>query len=251
MPEPVRPLRVLTWNIHACVGLDGRHDVARIGATVRALAPDIAAFQEVDSRRPSPGAGRVYDTLRAQVGAHGHDAWSISGRDGHYGQILASRFPLEAKEVHDISVPGREPRKVITARLCLPGTRLRVIATHLGLSRWERRRQLARLREIVAADLSEPLLLLGDFNEWLWPRRSQSDLFALLGAWTGHASFPARLPLFALDRIGCRPAGLLARSRAVHEARLASDHLPVLAELALPAAPRPACSLWHGLGNAG
>jgi endonuclease/exonuclease/phosphatase family metal-dependent hydrolase len=237
MRDPMPRLRALTWNIHACVGADGRHDMARVGAAVSALAPDIAAFQEVDSRRPAPGAGRVYDTLRAQVGDHGHDAWSISSSDGHYGQILASRFPMEDRQVHDISVAGREPRKVMTARIRLPAARLRVVATHLGLSRHERRQQVAALRQIVAADRSEPLLLLGDFNEWFRPHHTQRDLFALVGAWTRHASFPARLPLFALDRICCRPGGLLARSRAVHEAHAASDHLPVLAELALPAPP--------------
>lgn len=230
-------LRALTWNIHACVGADGRHDVARVGAAVSALAPDIAAFQEVDSRRGAPGAGRVYDTLRAQVGAHGHDAWSISGRDGHYGQILASRFPLEERAVHDISVTGLEPRKVMTAYARLPGCRLRIVATHLGLRRHERRRQVVALRRIVAADPAEPLLLLGDFNEWFLPHHCQREVFALVDAWTRHASFPARLPLFALDRICCRPARLLACSRAVHEARGASDHLPVLAELALPVPP--------------
>ena len=228
-------LRVLTWNIHACVGADGRHDVARIGAAVGALAPDIAAFQEVDSRRPAPGAGRVYDILRAQVGTHGHDAWSISGKDGHYGQMLASRFPLEHKAVHDISIVGLEPRKVITAYARLPTCRLRVVATHLGLKRHERRHQVAELHRIIAADPTAPLLLLGDFNEWFLPYYCQRKIFALVEAWTRHASFPARLPLFALDRICCRPGGLLACSRAAREARAASDHLPVLAELALPA----------------
>jgi endonuclease/exonuclease/phosphatase family metal-dependent hydrolase len=230
-------LRVLTWNIHACIGADGRHDVARVGALVGALAPDIAAFQEVDSRRAAPGAGRVYDALCAQVGAHGHDAWSISGRDGHYGQMLASRFPLEDKAVHDISVPGLEPRKVMTAYVRLPECRLRVIATHLGLRRYERRRQVEALRQIVASDPAEPMLLLGDFNEWFLPHQSQRSVFAQVDAWTRHASFPARMPLFALDRICCRPAGLLTRSRAVHEAHGASDHLPVLAELALSVPP--------------
>jgi len=235
MPDLKPQLRALTWNIHACVGADGRHDVARVGRAVRDLAPDIAAFQEVDSRRPAPGAGKVYDTLRAEVGTHGHDAWAISSADGHYGQILASRFPLEDKQVHDISAPGREPRKVMTAYARLPSCRLRVVATHFGLNRHERRHQVAALRRIVAADLSGPLLLLGDFNEWLRPRHTQRDLFALVDAWTRHASFPARLPLFALDRICCRPGKLLARSRAASEARAASDHLPILAELALPA----------------
>ena len=234
MPDLKPCLRALTWNIHACVGLDGRHDVARVGKVVRALAPDIAAFQEVDSRRPAPGAGKVYDLLRAEVGSHGHDAWSISGRDGHYGQILASRFPLEDKQIHDISVPGREPRKVMSARMRLPTATLRVVATHLGLRRRERRRQVAALIDILRAEPAAPLLLLGDFNEWLWPQRSQRGLFRLLGAWTGHATFPARFPLFPLDRVCCRPGDLLGRTWAERRARQASDHLPVLAELALP-----------------
>jgi endonuclease/exonuclease/phosphatase family metal-dependent hydrolase len=238
MPDLKPHLRALTWNIHACVGSDGRHDVARVGEVVRSSAPDIAAFQEVDSRRRSlsqPGdRSEVYDALRRQVGDHGHDAWSISGKDGRYGQILASRFPLEDKQVHDISVPGREPRKVMSAAVKLPTHRLRIIATHLGLSRRERRRQVTALRDIVCADPASPLLLLGDFNEWFWPRRTQRQVFDLLGAWTRHATFPSRVPLFSLDRICCRPADLLARSWTRPQARAASDHLPVLADLALP-----------------
>ena len=160
--------------------------------------------------------------------------WAISGADGRYGQILASRFPLEDKQVHDISQPGREPRKVMAARVNLPTARLRVIATHLGLGRRERRRQLAGLREIVGSNSKDPVLLLGDFNEWFWPLHSQRDLFALFPSWTRHASFPARFPLFPLDRILCRPDDLLARTWTAEAARDASDHLPVVAELALP-----------------
>ena len=233
-PRAASRLRVLTWNVHACVGTDGRHDVARVGAQVRALAPDIAAFQEIDSRHGPKGTGEPNDVLRAAVGDHGHDAWAISSADGSYGQILASRFPLEDKEVQDISVPGREPRKVMTARTRLPTATLRIIATHLGLRRRERRYQLEALREIVCADLSTPILLLGDFNEWCLPARSYRDLARLFEARSGQASFPARLPLFALDRIWCRPGHLLTRSWAHRGARPASDHLPVVAELDLP-----------------
>ena len=238
MPDLKPHLRVMTWNVHGCVGSDGRHDVERVGAKVRALSPDIAAFQEVDSRRRSapgtPGAGEVYDILRAEVGDHGHDAWAISGADGRYGQILASRFPLEDRQVYDISQPGREPRKIMSARVDLPTANLRVIATHLGLRRSERRRQLAALMDIVREDLSGPVVLLGDLNEWLWPRRTQRDLFGLFNSWTHYASFPSRYPLFPLDRIFCLPGDLLARTWVPHEASRASDHLPVAAELALP-----------------
>lgn len=232
MTERRNILRAVTWNIHGCVGRDGKRDMHRIGASIKALAPDIAAFQEVDARDKTAGYTDIHDYLREQVGDHGHTAWSISGVDGNYGQMLASRYPLTGRKVHDISVPGREPRKVMEARVMIPAQGVaRVIATHLGLRRAERRQQLSRLREIVKADLAIPVLLMGDFNEWRWRGPQLGGLFK--GA-TTHASFPARFPVFALDRIYARPASLLTQSRTAREAHLASDHLPVVAEITLP-----------------
>lgn len=235
MPDTARNLRVMTWNIHGCVGRDRRHDVERVRDVLEHLSPDLAAFQEVDTRRHTPGVGPVYDVLRDAVGDHGHDAWAISTADGDYGQFLASRFPLVDKQVHDISVTGLEPRMVMTATLQLPTARLRVVATHLGLHLGERRRQVDALKHIISADLAEPILLLGDFNEWFWPSWTLSSLFRLFDGRTHLRSFPAHLPLLPLDRILCRPGHLLARSWTAGEGRAASDHLPVLAELDLPA----------------
>lgn len=236
MSESTHSVRVVTWNVHGCVGRDGRHDVARVAACVRSLAPDIAAFQEVDSRRSAHGHSEICRHLRDQVGAHGHDAWTLSGEDGHYGQVLASRFPLDERRVHDISVPGREPRKVMDARVRLPSMSLRVIATHLGLRRAERRRQVTALRDIIMADLSGPTLLLGDLNEWRRARTARDGLFDLFDAWTTHQSFPSRFPVLPLDRIACRPGALMTGSWVASAAHRASDHLPVVAELSIPAA---------------
>jgi endonuclease/exonuclease/phosphatase family metal-dependent hydrolase len=119
------------------------------------------------------------------------------------------------------------------ATAILPWGKLRVVATHLGLRPFERRRQFARLREIVLADRTTPLLLMGDFNEWRdrGVRRHLSDLFDLR---TRHRSFPSRFPAFALDRILCRAGAGIGASRAVREAGGASDHLPIAAEIVLP-----------------
>src|SRR3546814_14238012 len=100
----------------------------------------------------------------------------------------------------------------MTAYARLPALRLRLVATHFGLSRHERCRQVAALRRIVAADRSAPLLLLGDLHEWLWPHRIQRDIFSLVGAWTRPASLPARPPLFSLHRLFGRPGALPART---------------------------------------
>lgn len=241
-----RRFSAVTWNIHSCIGNDRCHDIERVGRVIRALAPDIAALQEVDSRRESTVHLDIYNYLRYQVGEHGHKAWSISGADGHYGQILASRFPLTNRQVHDISLPGREPRKVMDAHAQLPGGAVRVIATHLGLRPGERRWQLEQLREIVQEDLATPAILLGDLNLWRDGRNGHplSDLFDVR---TRHRSFPSYCPLLPLDRIMCRGGLGLESSRTVREASAASDHLPVVACIS-PAEPaRSAAGQAHGL----
>ena len=231
-------LRVLTWNVHGCIGRDRKHDAERVAARIRHLEADLAALQEVDTRRrpgwalPDGGAD-IADYLRRQVGDHAHDAWALSSADGHYGQILASRFPLAAPEIHDISVPGREPRKVITARIETGTQPLRVIATHLGLRRDERRQQFAMLREIVAAEPTMATILLGDLNEWRRGGTPRRGLFGEFESETAHASFPARFPLFPLDRILCRQGVRIEHSRVDRGARGASDHLPVVADIAV------------------
>ena len=232
MDEEDRHLRVVTWNIHGCVGNDRRHDIERIGKIIRTMAPDVAALQEVDSRRKSLTQSDIYNYLRYQVGDHGHRAWSISGADGHYGQMLASRFPMTDRQVHDISVPRREPRKVIEAYVRMPGGPVRVFATHLGLRRGERRKQVEQLRDIVQTDLTTPALLLGDLNDWRdgGGAHPLSDLFETR---TVHRSFPSRCPILPLDRILCRGVRLVT-SRTVREAASASDHLPVYACISVP-----------------
>ena len=224
-------IRVATWNIHGCVGSDGRHDIERIGGVIRKIAPDVAAFQEVDTRRKSAQQADTYGYLRSQVGHHGHQAWSISGADGDYGQVLASRFKLDNREVYDISIPGREKRKVMEARVQLPTGYMRVISTHLGVRRTERRRQAALLREIVDSDLSTPVMLLGDLNEWSRRGAAWSLFSGIFEDFTVHASFPARFPVLALDRILIRPGGTLISSWIDRQGYPSSDHLPVVADL--------------------
>jgi endonuclease/exonuclease/phosphatase family metal-dependent hydrolase len=226
-------IRVATWNIHGCVGSDGRHDIERIGEVIKRIAPDVAAFQEVDTRRKSEQQTDTYGYLRSQVGLHGHEAWSISGADGDYGQMLASRFKLDKRKVYDISIPGREKRKVMEACVRLPtGAVVRVISTHLGVRRAERRRQAVLLREIVDSDLSTPMMLLGDLNEWSRRGAAWSLFSGIFDDYTAHASFPARFPVLALDRILVRPGGTVVRSWIDRQAYPSSDHLPVVADLA-------------------
>ncbi len=131
-------------------------------------------------------------------------------------------------------MPGREPRGAIDATIDCNGTPLRVIATHLGLRPAERAEQARRLIEAIGRD-ERPTLLAGDINEWLMPRRALRALHAHFGESPARATFPAAVPMIALDRIWVSPVSLLRRVH-VHRsalARRASDHLPLIAEIAL------------------
>jgi endonuclease/exonuclease/phosphatase family metal-dependent hydrolase len=228
-------IRLLTWNLHGFVGSDGRYDPDRVCRIVREIAPDIAAFQEVDIRGDDAEAKLIEGSLRDSVGPFGANAWSIAEPGRRYGLVLASRLPLSPADVHDLSVARREPRRAIETRATVgDGPGLRVIATHLGLAFRERREQHARLHRIIGADNGEPVAVMGDFNNWIFERRL-GGLAGIMPERTRERTFPARLPFLPLDRIWLRPAGLMQASRRHREHHAASDHLPLVAEIALPA----------------
>jgi endonuclease/exonuclease/phosphatase family metal-dependent hydrolase len=222
-------VRVMTWNIHGGIGPDGLHDLERMLAVVRRANPDILALQEVDSRRVK-GAEHPIALLKRVLGHHGIAAAAITTADGDYGQVLLSRWPLEDAVVHDISVPSREPRRAIAATVDAPTGRLFVVAAHLGLRFIERRRQCAKIAAL--ADQSElTTVMLGDFNDWMWPGSVQNVLARKLPGRTGHRTFPSRLPVLKLDRIYCRPAAALVSSKVDPAGASVSDHLPLIAEI--------------------
>jgi endonuclease/exonuclease/phosphatase family metal-dependent hydrolase len=219
----------MTWNIHGGLGPDGLHDLDRILALIRRADPDVLALQEVDSRR-APGAEHPIAIIKRVLGHDGVSAAAIVTPDGDYGQVLLSRWPMSGSEVHDISVPGREPRRAITAVVNAPAGQLFVLATHLGLRFMERQHQ-CRQMSTLADHSTLTTVVMGDFNDWMWPGSVQSILAAKLPARTPHRTFPARFPLLKLDRIYCRPAPALLSSRVDRTAGEISDHLPIIAEI--------------------
>lgn len=233
-PTPAR-LVVASYNVHGCVGRDGRHDPERVAAVIRELGADVVALQEVDSR---PGIERGIDQFEFLARATGLEVVpgpTLRAHRGEYGNALLTRFAPTRVERVDLSVAGREPRGALDVELRARGSRVRLIATHLGLRARERRAQVRRLLGRIEDRDADALVLLGDMNEW-WPagmtvRRIQ----ARLGRAPAPRTFPTGRALFALDRIWVRPATALASLR-VHRtpsSREASDHWPLRAELRL------------------
>jgi endonuclease/exonuclease/phosphatase family metal-dependent hydrolase len=111
-----------------------------------------------------------------------------------------------------------------------PAGPLRVIATHLGLSFRERSAQTRKLLALVNGG-STATVLLGDFNDWLWAGSVRGPLAEALPSRTRHRTFPSICPLLHLDRVYCRPRGVLANSFVDRRARHISDHLAVIADI--------------------
>jgi endonuclease/exonuclease/phosphatase family metal-dependent hydrolase len=242
------PLRVVTYNIHTCVGVDRRYNPGRIAAVLREIDADIACLQEVDARR---GTERHADQWLYLGEATGYRVILGAGICDHYrrfGNAILTRFPVLAECSIDLTVAGYEPRSAIDADLLVGPRVIRVIATHFGLRVGERRLQANRLMAALAgappASRHEPdaVLLMGDLNEWRGRSGAIRVFDRRLGPSAAERTFPSWMPMLALDRIYADGPAVL-RDVAVFRSpltRLASDHLPLVGTLCWDVPDR-----WH------
>lgn len=236
-PHDLPTVRVLTWNVHAGIGPDGRYDLPRIVALVRRHQPDIVALQELDSR--GRGETSPFQYLSQALGSHAAEAKTIVAPDGYYGHVLISRWPMTETAVHDLSVSKREPRRAIETTILTPVGPLHLASVHLGLGFRERRKQAAIL-SAIAGSARGTTIMAGDFNDWFIYGGVRRALATILPGRTKLRSFPARYPLFMLDRIYCRPRQALVDCWVDPLGKRVSDHLPVIADIRLEqAAPGP------------
>jgi endonuclease/exonuclease/phosphatase family metal-dependent hydrolase len=221
---------VVTWNIHGCVGTDGRRDPERVARVLREIDADVVALQEVE-KDGLPGEGHQAQFLADSLGMSAVEGPTRLLTRGHYGNAVLTRLRIRAERRIDLTVAAREPRAALDVDLEWEGSVLRVIATHLGLNAYERHEQVTRLLQAIDA-LDAPLtLLLGDFNTWFPGSRAAHRIDRRLGHGFAPAAYPAWRPFFSPDRIWADPREALrdARSHASETARHSSDHLPVRA----------------------
>ncbi|HEY7640633.1 MAG TPA: endonuclease/exonuclease/phosphatase family protein [Steroidobacteraceae bacterium] len=229
----MRSIAIGSYNVHSCVGwLDRRHSPARIAAVLQELDCDIYALQEVDNAEGGGEDSMQLEYLSRVLGMAAVPGLRIVRHSGEFGNALLTRLPIVSVHRHDLSYWRFEPRGALDVELDLGHHKLRVIATHLGLSRRERRSQWRHLLRAVAAAPAElPTVVLGDMNEWLPASATLRDAHRILGEPLAPPAFPAFAPFLALTRIWVRPVGAMT-SIAVHRtplSRRASDHLPVKA----------------------
>jgi endonuclease/exonuclease/phosphatase family metal-dependent hydrolase len=224
------PLTIATYNIHGAVGCDGRFNPDRVAAVLKEMDADIIALQEVPlggTRTPN-----VLNLLQEATGFVAAEGPACDKPERRYGNAVLTRYPILSLRSIDLSFGSREPRGALDADVNCHGHMLRIVATHLGLRPAERRDQIRRLLQVFDTD-EMPVILLGDINEWFVWGRSLRWLVSHFQAVPAPKTFPSRHPLFALDRIWIRPRHRLVQVEvhATPLARIASDHLPLVAHI--------------------
>lgn len=226
-------LRLATWNIRKCIGLDRRRDPHRTARVIAGLGADIIALQEADKRLGRRPAAVTEELIASETGLSVVDAGGHEPSIGWHGNAILLGPHVRILDRHALDLPGIEPRGALIVDVEARGRALRVVAVHLGFLRRYRRAQLAKIRARLDAMEERPTAILGDFNEWSWTHGLEP-----LTGYDIHApgaSFHAARPVAPLDRIALSN-GLHLREAGVvetRETRVASDHLPVWAEVGL------------------
>ena len=225
-------LRIATYNLHSGIGLDRRFRPQRISDVIAELDADIIAMQEVLS--PVFGCD-VHEHLCRETGFHLATMTTMQLAGGTFGNAVLSRWPIRNRADHDLTIGAQEPRGALDLIIAPGRTKLRVIATHLGLRTEERRLQIARLVEIARAEPDVATVIAGDLNV----RRARGRELAACIEYFGNAAapktFPSIAPVLPLDRVFVSPGVVLVKVE-VHRsrrARIASDHLPLVATIEL------------------
>lgn len=241
-------LRVMTYNVHSCIGMDGKLSPERIARVIARFEPDIVALQELDmGRKRTDGVDQAHviaETLEMMV--HFHP--SINVEEEKYGDALLSKFPMKliaAKELPRLPLwPGLEPRGAIWADIERNGTTYHVVNTHLSLHPWERRLQTEALigsEWLGSPECTGQRILCGDFNAT--PRSSVCKKISTVlrdcqieksdhrprGTWFG------RFPVSRLDHVFANDAlePIHVDVPSTHLTRVASDHLPLIVDYKL------------------
>ena len=226
-------ITAVSYNIHQCVGTDGRRDPQRIATVIQETKADIIGLQEVDFNSLRAKKSHQLDYLAEATGMRAVAGPTIRRADIEFGNALLTSKEITHVRLHDLTVIRRQPRGVIDAEIVCDGKIIRVLVTHFGLALNERRRQAQSLLKILRQPKANHALTLviGDINEWRPRGFALYSLNGHLGKAPSPRTFPSFFPVFALDRIWVKPRGALVQVKIANHgfARTASDHLPVLA----------------------
>jgi endonuclease/exonuclease/phosphatase family metal-dependent hydrolase len=237
--------RILTYNVHRCLGTDGQLSPDRIAEVIASCHPDVVALQELDVGRARTGGIDQAQAIAKALGMQMHFHPALRVLEEEYGDAILTYRP--ARLIRAAPLPGLagrpalEPRGALWASVNLSGAEVQVINTHLGLRRHER---LAQVEALLGTEwlghpaCREPIILAGDFNATPRSRVYRYLSGRLADAQSSprvhrpHPTFPGRMPIFRIDHVFVSHSIEVLRAETIRTplARRASDHLPLLVE---------------------
>ncbi|MBI3651460.1 MAG: endonuclease/exonuclease/phosphatase family protein [Acidobacteria bacterium] len=238
-------IRVVTYNIHKCQGMDRRIQPTRIVEVLREIDADLIGLQEVLSLANGVGELDQARYISEHLEFEYHLGETRKHKGAAYGNVILSRFPITAVQQYDLSMKGLEKRGCLRADIKLKNAEvLHLFNVHLGTSYLERRYQARKLVETIVpteAVTAGKRIVVGDFNEW-----TRGLTTRLMSAHLKSAdiklhlqrtrTYPGLLPLMHLDHIYYDDR-LEVEKLYLHRSRralIASDHLPLIADFAIP-----------------
>jgi endonuclease/exonuclease/phosphatase family metal-dependent hydrolase len=235
-----RTIRVMTYNIHVGVGMDKKLDLPRIADVIKREHVDLVGLQEVD--RGVERTQRI-DEIAELARLTRMDyafAFNLKYQGGQYGVAILSRFPIRATD-HRLykNLREAERRGLIRAELNIDGQLVHFVTTHLDYQYEDGRVFEAQQLLEALKDLQGPLLVVGDFNDVPTGGAYKLMMDQFNDAWADAKtnlegfSYPADKPAKRIDYIFTRRSNQIRVRRAWIPATLASDHVPVLADLEL------------------
>lgn len=242
-----RKVRIMTYNVHRCIGGDGVISPARIAEVIVRYEPDVVALQELDIGHARTGHADQPELIARAV-QMGHAFFpAVEAAHERYGDAILTRFPLSLVRAGPLPTlaPSLERRGALWAQVDCHGLPLQVLNTHLGLGRRERLTQVDALmgRDWLGdTTCMAPRVFCGDFNTWPGTQAYGRLRQVLHNAqdrgrhtWWRN-TFPSRCPMVCIDHVLHSPDLKVLRVQVPRTrlTRVASDHLPLLVELALP-----------------
>ncbi|GAA0781831.1 endonuclease [Roseibium denhamense] len=229
-------LKIGSYNIQKSIGVDARRRPERTLSVIRELECDVLALQEADKRFGPRNSTLDRESLVSATDYQPVPFATNPNSLGWHGNAILVRKSFSILAHRRIELPTLEPRGAVAVDLDVGGVKIRVTAMHLSLVGHFRKKQIASLMHQLHEHVDYlPTILIGDLNEWRDSAKSLKMLEDRYEVTTPGRSFPSPMPVGSLDRIITSPEFLVKRA-GVHKsrtARIASDHLPVWAELTL------------------
>jgi len=235
-----KTLRVMTYNIHVGVGMDKKLDLQRIADVINLEHPDLVGLQEVDRGvKRTEGKDEIAELARMTNMQYAF-AHNLDYQGGQYGVAILSRFPLGTIDHRKFENRREaERRGMLRVEVNVGGKTVNFVTTHLDYQFDDGRLFEAEQMLKFLQDIKGPLIVVGDFNDepsgttYKLVAQSFDDAWVRSRNKDGALTYPADKPVKRIDYVFTRQSDRTKTKKAWVVNTLASDHLPLVADLEL------------------